>query len=149
MSGLYGPGAGPVLEWRMDKKAVSTQLWMMTLTRCPLEAAAWLAGLPSLLSGADFADVFEAVAGRLGRAPVALTARETGALRSLGLSAPPKGWTLTDLGRAALLASASLELPQADFLLLLAQCAAQGERGRQAVLAALCLLPKEQGVPVA
>lgn len=132
-----------------NKKALSTQLWILTLKRASPEAAAWLASFPSMLSAGDFAAAFASISERLGDSRIILSKPEISALKSAGLKSAPRLWTLDALGRAALIASAAAELPQADFLLLLAQCAAQGERGYQAVLRALSLLPEVEHIPVA
>lgn len=132
-----------------NKTALSTQLWMLTLKRASPEATTWLASFPSMLCAADFAAAFFAVRERLGGARVTLTKPELLALKSLGLKKAPQRWTLEELGRAALIASASTELPQADFLLFLAQCASQGKAGYQGVLRALSLLPEVEKVPAA
>jgi len=126
---------------RMDTEALSTQLWLLTLKRSSTETAAWFASFPDMLSASDFAAAFEEIGGRLGEEPVRLSPAEAAALRRAGSEHVPGDWTLEDLGRAALLTSAAGELPASDYLLLLAQCAAKGERGRSSVMRAMTLLP--------
>lgn len=123
-------------------EALSTQLWLLTLKRASPEAAAWLASFPEMDSPCDFAEAFEELERKMGQVPVALTEAEAGALREAGSKGSPDGWSLTDLGRAALLTSAARELPSSDFMLLLAQCAARGEGNRRSVLLAMTILPQ-------
>lgn len=122
--------------------ALSTQLWLLTLKRASPEAAAWLASFPEMLSACDFAEAFEQFEARMGAEPVSLSEAEARALREAGSLGSTEGWTLTDLGRAALLTSASRDLPSCDFMLLLAQCASRGEGNRRSVLLAMTVLPQ-------
>jgi hypothetical protein len=112
-------------------------------------AAAWLDGATTEaglhappFDELRFFSAFSSAARRLGKAPVALTGDERGALARDGIDWPLDGWGVDELGRAVLLLEAFRALSPAPAAALLAACYARADnRERQAVLRVLPLLP--------
>src|SRR4051812_34963917 len=88
-----------------------------------------------------FLFAFSSVGRRLGKGPIAPTARESEHLLAGGIDWPLDGWGTDELGRVLLLGKAFARLPPARAASLLESCYARGDnRERQAVLRALPLL---------
>jgi len=92
-----------------------------------------------------FADAFTAVARRLGKAPLDLTAPEAEALAAAGMTWPLSRWAVDEVGRVVLLVAAAGELDEERLASLVEECYQSGDnRERQAVLRALPLLPHSE-----
>jgi len=92
-----------------------------------------------------FADAFTAVARRLGKAPLDLTAPEAEALAAAGMTWPLSRWAVDEVGRVVLLVAAARELDEERLASLVEECYQSGDnRERQAVLRALPLLPHSE-----
>lgn len=85
-----------------------------------------------------FLSAFTAAARALGKASLGLGADERDALEAAGFGGAIDGWRLDELGRAAMIALASRNLPASGLDPLLGACYQQGDsRERQAILRAL------------
>lgn len=98
----------------------------------------YLAETLAAFDSAAFLATFTAAPRVLGKALLALDASEREMLAAGGVTWSIDGWRLDELGRAAMLAVASLRLPFKELERLLGTCYQQGDsRERQALLRAL------------
>jgi hypothetical protein len=116
----------------------------LVVARAPAPAREWLLARCEALDAASFGLVYAGAGRRLGLAPVELSAEEVARLEAARLPAP-RGWPLSALGRAALLALVSSGLDRSARVKLAEGVFKTGDNDeRAALLSALSILPEPE-----
>jgi hypothetical protein len=125
----------------MDHAALASRLLAAAAERAGAAAAGWLAAARSKRE-LDLGSAFAAASRALGRAPLALTEAEAGALAHAGLTWSTGTWSVDDAARAGLLLSRAVHAPAPRLAMLVEDLHRLGGlRERAALMRALPLLP--------
>lgn len=125
----------------MDHAALASRLLGAAAERSGSEASDWLAAARSKRE-LDLASAFAAASRKVGRAPLALTEAEAGALAQAGLTWTTEAWSVDDAARAGLLLSRAAQAPAPRLAMLVEDLHRLGGlRERAALMRAVPLLP--------